>query len=125
MKVFNLTHVETRQLRYQGLVGCPIRDKFGVIIKPGECKEVRGTPENRKYLMQHFVVRGAVALDQPPKGYTFDVGEAESPKPAPSSPAPKPAAVEEKTPDTQPAGSETEVAEEGSKKKKRSSHRSS
>lgn len=70
MKVFNLTDVSTRQLRQQGLVGCPVRDKFGQIIPPGACVECRDTPENRNYLSQHFGVRGVLALDRPPEGYT-------------------------------------------------------
>jgi hypothetical protein len=72
MKVFNLTDVETRQLRHQGLVNVPIRisDKHAVtVIKPGEMAEVKDTPAMRKHLQQTYVSRGAMALDRVPVDY--------------------------------------------------------
>ena len=131
MKVFNLTDVETRQLRHQGLVGCSIKDLFGVVVRPGACVECRDTTANRKHLQQNYVVRGALAIDKPPVSYTGSAGK-ESSKP-PSLPRPtisplSPLPVEEPeedSPDTHPSpGSGAEV-EEKPKRKKRSSKRSS
>lgn len=130
MKVFNLTDVETPQLRRQGLVGVPIKVD-GVIIAPGTCGEVRDTSANRKYLQQSFVGRSAIALDRVPKGYTGTAGqEKETPVTPPPveaatlPPPPPPSPTEEPPPDTQRApGEEDEEAKP--KKKKRSSRRGS
>ena len=134
MKVFNLTDVPTRQLRYQGLAECPIKDLYGVIIPPGEHRVVRDTPANRKHLQQQYVGRDALSMDRVPNGYTGTAKEKGPPTvtepamlPSPPPPSPTESHPETPPPDTQPAPESDEGAEseDKSKRRKRSSRRGS
>lgn len=72
MKVFNLTDVETRTLKQQGLKNVPV--KVGdTVIPPGEARELRGSARERAEASA-LVRRGAIAVDSLPPGYAHKRG---------------------------------------------------
>lgn len=89
MKVFNITDVETRALKQQGLVGVSI--KVGeVSIAPGESQELRGTAKEKSEVAA-FIRRGAASVDQLPPGYAHKRGLLLSgDKPSTTTPEPTP-----------------------------------
>lgn len=69
LKVFNLTDVETPQLKQYGLVNQHIVVERA-LVAPGEYTQVADSPVARAHL-RHYVSVGAVAVDVVPPSYVL------------------------------------------------------
>lgn len=67
MKCYNLTDVETPELKRRGLLNCVLAVRT-VLIPPGEFAEVPDDATSRRDA-QNYVKVGALAIDRPPLAY--------------------------------------------------------
>lgn len=110
MKVFNITDVETRPLKQQGLRNVPI--KVGeTVIPPGESRVLRGTARERSEVSA-FVRKGAAAVEQLPPWYAHRRGLLVS-----GASHPKESAVPASTPEPSEPSESSELSEAASSSK--------
>lgn len=79
MRCYNLTDVETPELKSRGLVNCVLAVR-AVLIKPGESAEVPDDATSRRDA-ENYVKVGALSIDSLPLAYSVTKARMKPPEP--------------------------------------------
>jgi hypothetical protein len=80
MKCYNITDVETPELKKRGLVNCVLAVR-AVLIKPGECVEIPDDATSRRDA-ENYIKAGALALERLPLEYNMAKARMRQPIPS-------------------------------------------